>query len=694
MSGPAWLAVAQDGSLTGVPTSTDEGVNSFYVRVTDANGAIHSTMLQIPVTEAGGIVARYAFDSNANASVGTAHGVAIGSPAYTAGHNGQAIDLDGADDVVTLPAGVASTDEITIAAWVNWDGGGNWQRIFDFGNGTGEYFILTPKSASNTLRFVIVKEGAAGQELNAAVLPTGVWRHVAVTLGAGIGRLYVNGALVNTNPAMTLKPSDIAPAVNYLGDSQWTADPLFNGRIDDFVIFNHALTGAQISALMNGRAPVFSSDPIGKPAATATTAYNQSLALNASDLDGGTLTFSKVSGPAWLSVAADGRISGLPGPNDVGVNRFIVRVTDSTLLADAAVVNITVSAASAGLVAQYQFDGNTLNTAGGGAGAASGSPIYESGLFDRALHFDGSDDLVTMPTNLASTLTDATFAVRVRWDGDGAWQRIFDFGSSTSNYFALIATTGGGTQFTIRTTAANAQALNGPALPVGEWTHLAVTLSGNTGTYYVNGAAVATGMITHNPADVTQSANYLGDSQFTADPLFAGALDDFRIYNRGLTGGEVAALASPPAPTAVALDYTGWTTGIPFQVGQSGAGTDPERDGVVNAFEFLLGLNPLIANSNALPVAQVRTAAQLGIGGDPANTYLTLQIRVRKQRPGITLTPEAASTIAGLAAPVVGDALQAGTPISDGDYEIITYYRATSIEDSPAGFLRVRVTVQ
>src|SRR4030095_11965968 len=126
---------------------------------------------------------------------------------------------------------------------------------------TGEYFFLTPKSASNTLNFAIVNEGTPTQQLNAAVLPTGVWRHVTITIGAGVGRLSVNGALVDRNATMTLKPSDIAAATNFIGKSQWP-DPLFNGRIDDFVIFNQALTAAQILSLMNARAPTFTSDPI------------------------------------------------------------------------------------------------------------------------------------------------------------------------------------------------------------------------------------------------------------------------------------------------------------------------------------------------------------------------------------------------------------------------------------------------
>ena len=34
---------------------------------------------------------------------------------------------------------MANTGDFTFAAWVNWDGGGSWQRIFDFGANTTSY---------------------------------------------------------------------------------------------------------------------------------------------------------------------------------------------------------------------------------------------------------------------------------------------------------------------------------------------------------------------------------------------------------------------------------------------------------------------------------------------------------------------------------------------------------------------------
>ncbi len=685
MSGPAWLAVAQNGALTGVPTSRDAGTNVFSVRVTDTNGAIHGATLQIPVAASGNLVARYAFDGNTNAVVGTAPGVLTGAPVYVAGKYGQALQFDGATNFVTLPAGVATSSEITVATWVNWSGGSNWQRIFDFGNGTGEYMILSPKTASNTLRFEIKNNGTS-QLIEASPLPIGQWVHVAVTLGANTARLYVNGGLVASG-TVTIRPTDFDPATNFLGDSQFAADPLFNGRLDDFQIFNQALTASQVAALVNARAPVFTADPIVKTSASAGVAYEQTLAGSATDADGGTLTFSKVSGPRWLSIDASGRISGVPAASDAGTNRFVVRVTDPTLLADEAVLNISVAANSSGLVAQYQFDGTTTNTFGSGAGVTTGSPAYVAGLFDQALNFDGVDDLVTLPANVTGPLTDVTFAARVRWAGGGSWQRIFDFGNGIGEYMILTPSSGTGTlQFAIQNSSGTVQRLSGPSpLPVGEWTHVAVTLIGNTGTLYVNGAAVATTSITIHPVNIAQTANYLGDSQFAADPLFAGALDDFRIYNRGLSATEVAALASPMAATSVPdSSFTGWISTIAFPSGQSGALADPDADGVNNAWEYLFGTDPLLSASGAFPAAQLRSAASLGLSG--SKTYLTLQARVKKQRLGASISALAASSIEALTnADAALHALQAGAPVPDGAYEIITFYYDVAIEDSPTG---------
>ncbi|MAT71526.1 MAG: hypothetical protein CMJ58_18620 [Planctomycetaceae bacterium] len=194
------------------------------------------------------LVAHYAFDGNTSDSSGLNDATATGGPTYVGGANGLAINLDGVDDYVTLPASVANHEDISIAAWVYWDGGGVWQRIFDFGNNTTQYMFLTPRSGGNTLRFAITNSGnGAEQMLETSQLPTGQWVHVAVTLGGSVGRLYVNGIQAAAG-IITLNPTDFEPLLNYVGKSQWP-DPLFDGRIDDFRIYNFELSSTEIASL-------------------------------------------------------------------------------------------------------------------------------------------------------------------------------------------------------------------------------------------------------------------------------------------------------------------------------------------------------------------------------------------------------------------------------------------------------------
>lgn len=44
--------------------------------------------------------------------------------------------------------------------------------------------------------------------------------------------------------------------------------------------------------------------------------------------DGDVMTFAKVSGPAWLSFAPNGALSGTPASSDAGTNTFVVSATD------------------------------------------------------------------------------------------------------------------------------------------------------------------------------------------------------------------------------------------------------------------------------------------------------------------------------------------------------------------------------
>jgi hypothetical protein len=77
--------------------------------------------------------------------------------------------------------------------------------------------------------------------------------------------------------------------------------------------------------------PAFVSNPFAGPWADVGEAYSGSIATNGTAPylgAGDILTFAKVSGPAWLNVAADGTLSGTPYGPDAGTNTFVVCVTD------------------------------------------------------------------------------------------------------------------------------------------------------------------------------------------------------------------------------------------------------------------------------------------------------------------------------------------------------------------------------
>lgn len=293
-------------------------------------------------------IAQFNFETNTlDASGFGNNALAFNLPAYTNGWRGQALEFDGTNHFLLLPPNIAHSNAFSFAAWVNWGGGGNWQRIFDFGDDTSRYLFLTPRSGDGTLRFAI-KNGGGEQLIQAAALPVGTWTHVAVTLSGSTARLYTNGVLAASSTSFSILPSAFKPSRNYIGESQFVADPLFRGKLDEVLIGDYALTTAQVAALMTNTPPQFTNSVLVGGSAVEGVAYSNNLAGAATDADPGTtLTFSKALGPAWLNVAANGMLSGTPTFADGRTNFFTVRVLDGTGASAFAVLAIPVTVVTA-----------------------------------------------------------------------------------------------------------------------------------------------------------------------------------------------------------------------------------------------------------------------------------------------------------------------------------------------------------
>ena len=106
-----------------------------------------------------------------------------------------------------------------------------------------------------------------------------------------------------------------------------------------------------IEVLPHPDAVSFTTDPISGTPARATVAYTGNISSYANDPDSDPLTFSKVAGPGWLTVASDGTLGGTPAVEDMSLNSFVVQVSDTGDGVDTATLTIQVN----------DPDGNNLN---------------------------------------------------------------------------------------------------------------------------------------------------------------------------------------------------------------------------------------------------------------------------------------------------------------------------------------------
>ena len=198
------------------------------------------------------LVAYYAFENNTEDSSGNGYNAtASGNPQYVSGPTGygMAMEFDSTLDHIELPIGsaIASMNDITVSCWADFSNlGGAWQRLWDFGTGEDNYMFVSPRIGTDgELRFAIIAaDDTVEYNITApATLPSS-WHNVAVTIDSAsmTMKLYQNGRLVAEGQTPLL-PSDLGETdQNFIARSQWAADAFYRGSIDEFRIYDRALS--------------------------------------------------------------------------------------------------------------------------------------------------------------------------------------------------------------------------------------------------------------------------------------------------------------------------------------------------------------------------------------------------------------------------------------------------------------------
>jgi len=212
-----------------------------------------------------------------------------------------------------------------------------------------------------------------------------------------------------------------------------------------------------------------------------------------------------------------------------------------------------------GLYCNYQFNRNSpiyaLDRFGVMHGYLMGSPqtvTRDDTALRGALQLDGQGQHIELKRDVAD-FADTTIALWLNWAGGSAGQRILHFGDGKNKYAYLTpkdATTGK-LKFVISTSGPQGeQTLVGHApLAKGTWTHVAISLSGNTGTLFVDGKQVAS-----NPGMTLKPDMVLGPNTLAGNDCmflgcgpqggyFLGWLTDFRVYVQAQEAGVIAKLA-------------------------------------------------------------------------------------------------------------------------------------------------------
>jgi hypothetical protein len=185
--------------------------------------------------------------------VGGHNGTTSGLVSYAAGKIGQAILLDGVDDLVTVgPVGISGAAARTISGWAKAnatvDSLPNWINIFGFTGPSGDdgHFDIEVGEAQGRRGYVVHVYGWERVIMDVDF----EWHHLAASYDGTTIAWYGDGRLVGTDSTRVLDTPDNV----HMGKREDNVN-FFPGRVDEVSIFNRVLSEAEIAWLAGHTSP-------------------------------------------------------------------------------------------------------------------------------------------------------------------------------------------------------------------------------------------------------------------------------------------------------------------------------------------------------------------------------------------------------------------------------------------------------
>ncbi len=213
------------------------------------------------------------------------------------------------------------------------------------------------------------------------------------------------------------------------------------------------------------------------------------------------------------------------------------------------------SAARGDLLGRWKLDETSGTVAADSSGTGldgtlRGGGTWVAGRIGGAWQGDGADDYIDLGNSATLDLSGAGQATIAAWVNPAVTKThntIITKGEWRDAYSLLIK--GDTNPPNLLWTGNDTPVFSADPVPLGEWTHVAVTINANLANFYINGKLNGPAdqdrgqAIDNNPADHTEIGREdRSDDGTSARWYFNGMLDDVRLYNEALPEEQIAAI--------------------------------------------------------------------------------------------------------------------------------------------------------